>query len=411
MKILWLCNKMLPQIAQEIKTESSPMGGWLDGLSADLMKKDNIELVVVFPNKALNIEGSLRNLKYYGFDGTNNEEKFTRIFKMENPDIVHIFGTEFKHTLEMMNVCEKLKIVSNTVISIQGLTSVIAHHYYDGLPQKVIKGYTFRDVIKQDNIRQQKIKFLKRGIYEIAALEKCKNIIGRTDWDKACTEQINPKATYHFCNETLRDEFYKHSWDISNCEKHSIFLSQGSYPIKGFHYMLEAMPEILKRFPKAHIYVTGSNPLNLNIKQKIKQGSYSKYIGALIKKYNLQNNVTFLGSLNEVEMCDRFLKSHVFVSASAIENSPNSVGEAMILGLPVVASDVGGVSNMMTHKNDGFIYQHNAPYMIAHYVSEIFDNDTLAITFSKNSQKHAKITHNKERNLETTLNVYKEIAL
>ena len=42
-------------------------------------------------------------------------------------------------------------------------------------------------------------------------------------------------------------------------------------------------------------------------------------------------------------MCDRYLKSNLFVCCSAIENSPNSLGEAQLLGMPYVASFVGGV--------------------------------------------------------------------
>ena len=97
--------------------------------------------------------------------------------------------------------------------------------------------FTNRDFIKQDNLKQQQSKFIKHGAFEIKALQKVKHIIGRTTWDRACAYQINPDAEYHSCNETLRDEFYKHNWDINNCEKHSIFVSQGSYPIKGLHFI------------------------------------------------------------------------------------------------------------------------------------------------------------------------------
>jgi len=110
------------------------------------------------------------------------------------------------------------------------------------LPAKIQNKFTVRDFIRQDNLKQQQKKFIKLGKFEIEALRKVKHIIGRTTWDRACAYQINPEAQYHFCNETLRDKFYKHTWDIEKCEKHSIFISQGSYSIKGLHFILEAMP-------------------------------------------------------------------------------------------------------------------------------------------------------------------------
>ena len=109
-------------------------------------------------------------------------------------------------------------------------------------------------------------------------------------------------------------------------------------------------------------------------------------------------------------MCDRFLKSHVFVSPSSIENSPNSVGEAMLLGVPVVSSDVGGVKNLLTHGEEGFVYPYDEPYMIAHYVCHLFGDDALAQTLSEHARAHAAHTHNREENLQKMLEIYREIG-
>ena len=105
-------------------------------------------------------------------------------------------------------------------------------------------------------------------------------------------------------------------------------------------------------------------------------------------------------------MCERYLKSHAFVCPSSIENSPNSLGEAMILGVPCVASDVGGVADLLKHREEGFVYQTDAPYMLAHYVSEIFANNELALDFSKKAREHAMNTHNQKKNMEDIIKIY-----
>lgn len=423
MNILWLNNIILPKIAKNLSKALPNGGGWLVGLSEDLIQSKDIKLTICFPclDEENIIEGEIDKLNYFGFPQKQKnpsiynkdiEKYFEQILNKVNPDIVHIFGTEYHHSLAMINVCEKLGILDKVVINIQGLVSVISNHYNANLPNKIVNRYTIRDIIKNNNINKQKKEFYKRGKFEIEAIKKCNHIIGRTDWDKACTTQINPNIKYHFCNETLRESFYKNTWDINKCKKHSIFISQCSYPIKGFHFMLEAMPQILKKYPDAHIYTTGRNPLKLNtFIDKIKITSYQKYIGELIEKYNLQDKVTFLGSLSEEEMCNQFLKSHVFVSPSVIENSPNSVGEAMILGVPTISSDVGGVKNMLVHDKEGFVYQHDASYMLAHYVCEIFENDELALQFSRNSKVHANSTHNREKNLSDMIGIYKGVNI
>ena len=412
MKILWLCNIMLPKISKMLSLPTVNTGGWLTGLSNDLLAADNIELCVCFPQniKSEMFFGSVDGLKYYAFaQNGNNEASFKKIISDFKPDLIHIFGTEYKHSFDMVNVLNELDLKDKAVINIQGLVSVIAKHYCANLPGNIVHSYNLRGLIKRSNIYKDSKTFAKKGEYEKKAISSVNHIIGRTDWDKACTLRINPNINYHFCGETLRDEFYKHKWDINSCKRHSIFISQCNYPVKGFHLVLGAMKEIVKYFPDAHIYTTGKNPLKLNLKEKIKQTTYSQYIASLIKKYNLENHVTFLGNLNEQQMCEAYLNANVFVSASSIENSPNSLGEAMLLGVPCVCSDVGGVKNMLTHNTDGFVYPFDEEYMLAYYVMQIFKNDDLAKTFSENASNHANITHNKKNNLNTLIDIYNKI--
>ena len=413
--ILWLCNVILPDIANEFNISTAASGGWLHSLSKQLKKDPNIDFAVCFANKNLakiKKHGCLDGIKFWCFDAQNlsNSELFKKIIDEFTPDVIHIFGTEMHHSYEMINLCEKNGIVDRTVISIQGLKSICAKHYYAGLPQLVINSFSLRDFLRFDNIRRQQKIFYKQGLEEISTLSKAIHIIGRTDWDEACVKRINPNIKYHFCNETLRPAFYNHQWNFEKCEKHSIFVSQCNYPIIGFHLMLEAMVDIVKRYPNAHLYTTGLNPLKVSFKQKLTQTYYQKYIGKLIKKYHLEDYVTFLGYLDEHQMCDRFLKSHVFVSCSSIENSPNSVGEAMLLGTPVVSSDVGGVKNMLTHNKEGFIYPYDEPYMIAYYISRYFEDSSLCEKMSQATRTHAQVTHDIKLNYEKLLTIYNNIV-
>lgn len=418
MNILWLINIPLPEASKLMNDRLNPFGGWLLNSSIILSKQSNINLTIAFPKKGIKklvlLQGE--KIKYYVFTPVvekivvknKHNREFEKIIFDTEPDLVHIFGTEYFHTLSMLNTCNEKNI--KTVISIQGLVSIIAKHYMAFLPDKIQKRFTFRNFIKQDNLKQQQIKFAVRGKYEIESICKVKNIIGRTTWDKACISQINYFANYYSCNETLRAEFYKHEWLLEKCERNSIFVSQGGYPIKGLHLMIEAMPLIIKRFPNTKLYVSGSDIINFDkLKDKLKMSSYAKYIKELIQKLNLKDSIIFTGLLDEKKMCDRYLKSNVFVCPSSIENSPNSLGEAMILGVPCVASDVGGVSDMLEHKVEGFVYQSDAPYMLAYYVCEIFHNDEISLKFSQNGRIRASKTHNIEENLKRLLYIYEDI--
>ena len=395
-----------------------PYGGWLINTSNDLSKQNHIDLSIAFPN---NKDKELRifqgeKIKYYSFPKINpnnhkdlaNNHHIANIIEMENPDIVHIFGTEGAHCLATVNLCKKKNITA--IISIQGLISIYAKHYLSNIPSLIQNKYTLRDLLKKDNLIQQQKKMVRRGKLEIEALENVCNVIGRTTWDKACSTIINPDVNYHFCNETLRQEFYRNRWDIDSCEKYSIFISQGQNPIKGLHFMLEALSIIVKKFPNTVLYIGGENILKSDtLKSKLKLSSYAKYCESIIKDKDLYKNIVFTGVLNEKEICNRYLKSNVFVCPSSIENSPNSLGEAMILGVPCVASDVGGVTDMLTHNVEGYVYQPDASYMLAYYINEIFINEGLASAFSIRARERALQTHDKINNTSELIRIYNKI--
>ena len=108
-------------------------------------------------------------------------------------------------------------------------------------------------------------------------------------------------------------------------------------------------------------------------------------------------------------MKQRYLKSNVFVSASSIENSSNSVAEAMLLGVPIVSSFVGGCTSLIEHGVNGLLYQADAPYMLAYYICKIFDDKDTASSISRKEVERACALYDKEKIVENILQAYKEM--
>ena len=421
MKVLWLNNIMTTVIAEHLKLNKGVNEGWIEGMLGEIVNHD-IDVILVFPqrNEKHIIKGCVNGIGYYGYYEKVNrqaydstlKETFETIIRESNPDVIHVMGTEFPHSLSMIEAAENMGMIENTVVSIQGLVSIYKNHWFAGIPENVYKKPTIRDIIKRDTVMKQYREFEKRGKYEVLALKKCKHVIGRTDWDFACTTQINPEVQYHFNNENLRDAFYMYQWRIDSCEKHTIFVSQCIKTIKGFGYMLDALKILIKKYPDVKLFAAGSGGLKKKLESpKWKLTSMERFILEKIERSNLQEHVEFLGTLNALKMVERYQKANVFVSPSIIENSPNSVGEAMILGVPTVSSDVGGVKNLLTHESDGYIYQYDAPYMLAYYISKIFDDDDLAIKLSSSARSHALVNHDRRINAEDLVNIYREVRI
>ncbi len=414
MKLMWLCN-LAPGAVREAMAGKKSSGLWMDHVLSDLRKQKDLKIRILCPGKK-KARGQLDDSCSYGCftEGLpyvylpELEESFRQELQGFQPDVIHIWGTEYGHTLAMVNAAKREGFLSKVAVSIQGLCSVYAGHYAEGVPYRIQRSATFRDLLRRDNILQQQEKFALRGQLEVGALQESRHIIGRTDWDRACTAAINPEAEYHFCNETLRSAFYEGNWRYDRCQPHRIFASSCAYPIKGFHYLLKAFRQVKKRFPDATLAVPGDSPAANGLVRKLRQSSYQKYLAELMA--GMEDSIEFLGHLSEAEMKEQYLRANVFVLPSTIENSPNSLGEAMLLMVPCVAADVGGVSNMLTNGEEGYIYQPSADYMLAHYIQEVFDLGASVKSMTAQARAHAQATHNPEFNLDALLEIYGEVA-
>ena len=412
MKLLWLCNLAPGKVKEKLTGNAASGGLWVDHVLSGLRQR-GLTIRILCPGKGE--RGALDS--QCGFATFREGLPYQYLPELEaffeselrefQPDVIHIWGTEYGHTLAMVNAAQRLGLLDHTAVSIQGLCSVYAGHYAEGVPYGVQRASTFRDLVRQDNILQQQKKFTLRGKLETEALEKTRHVIGRTDWDKACTARINPGAVYHFCNETLREPFYEGQWRYASCRKHRIFASSCAYPVKGFHYLLEAFAEVVKDYPDATLAVPGKSFLTAD---RLHRTAYQKYLAALAERYGVAEKIEFLSSLSAEQMKAAFLEANAFVLPSTIENSPNSLGEAMLLGVPCAASDVGGVSNLLDSPSEGFVYQSTAPYMLAHYLKGIFAMEEEAASLGQAARAHALRTHDPEHNLETLLYIYEELA-
>lgn len=414
MNVLWITNIVFPEAAFLLsgRGELKASGGWMLGAAGILSNQEGISLAVAAPSPSVSKLESLsgQRIRYFLFPmGKGNEkrnssyEQYWRSIKDAfQPDIVHIHGTEFSHGLAYVNSCGADRVV----VSIQGLVSVYSMYYYSGISiSDIIHNITLRDLLRGTLIRDKE-RFKKRGEYEIEMLGKIRNVIGRTSWDREHVWAINPNAHYYFCNETLRNDFYSGQWQYDNCVRRSIFISQASYPIKGFHQLLKAMPIVLSHFPDAQVRVAGGILTDCRtVKQTLLLSGYGKYLNRIIRKNDLSDHITFLGPLDSKQMKQEYLRANVFVCPSSIENSPNSLGEAQLLGVPVIAAYVGGIPDMMKNDTD-HLYRFDEVEMLAWQICHLFemgDYDTSSM------QIVARKRHSPEDNLQVLLAIYQSV--
>ncbi len=422
MKVLWVCNIMPPLIGQYLRKECSVKEGWISGILARLVKeKASIELGICYPvatgaeeEERDIIIGKNRKIMCYGFredtvfpekyGGKALEKRLEEIIGDFQPEVLHIFGTEFGHALAAAKAFNK---PSRTLVGLQGVISECAKEYMADLPGKVQERVSFRDWLKQDSMKQQQEKFYIRGEREKEVLRLCGNVTGRTAFDKAAAKKMNPHIKYFFMNETMRGEFYEGKWNYGNCEKHRIFFSQADYPLKGFHYLLQALEYIKEKYPDVTVAVAGNSLVDYKtVKDKIKISAYGQYLRNYIKELELDDKIIFLGKLSAEEMKEQYLMCHTFVCASSLENSPNSVGEAMLLGTPIVASYTGGIPSILEHEKEGLLFEKGNVKALAEAIMRTWKSYPTVTLITENARVRAHKTHDANENYKRLMEIY-----
>ena len=166
---------------------------------------------------------------------------------------------------------------------------------------------------------------------------------------------------------------------------------------------------LLRHFPQTKIVIAGQDPFKLPLWSVKRLVGYPLYLRHLIRKYGLRGHVEFTGVLNSKSMMERMVRSNVFLMSSMIENSPNTLGEAMILGLPVVSAYAGGAPSMAADETEALFYRPDDSAMLAPQIRRIFEDDALAVQLSRAAQARAVVTHDPDSNLQDLIDVYKVI--
>jgi glycosyltransferase involved in cell wall biosynthesis len=130
-------------------------------------------------------------------------------------------------------------------------------------------------------------------------------------------------------------------------ENAPIVLSAGTLiERKGHHRVIRALHELRREGVEAHLAIAGAAG---------REGHYEAEIRRLVAELDMQSSVTFLGAVTPDRMPEVMSAADVLCLASTREGWPNVVHEAMGCGAPVVATDVGGVPDMIPSEAYGAI--------------------------------------------------------
>jgi glycosyltransferase involved in cell wall biosynthesis len=417
MKVLWVSLVEFPPLCEKLGKPKPSHCGWLySSAKALLDRMPDLQLgVIVYSYGNKFEEHNIDGITYYLVPSKNMAKTDKRqvvscreALNRFHPDLIHIHGTE--HSLAQA-VCMGNEGKVKTVANIQGLAGPYTRYADGGLSfWNKLTNITPLDIYSNTFLFNAKRSFKQRTACENYVITNVLDIIGRTQWDHDHVMTVNPKLHYHFMNETLRDSFYNAPiWSLDRCKKHTIFVSNSGAPLKGAHQVLKALAIIIKTYPDTVVNFCGSNVMNSDLKTMLHFQGYHLYLRKLVNKLGLKEHVCFLGNLTEPQMKQAFLGAHVYVMPSAIENSPNSLCEAQILGLPAVASYCGGTPSLVEDGKTGYMYRYEEIEMLAHTIMRLFEQKDFA-QLSSDERQAALTRHNREINANRLVEIYTQIV-
>lgn len=165
-------------------------------------------------------------------------------------------------------------------------------------------------------------------------------------------------------------------------------------PVKRVDDLVYCMCIITKNDPNAQLILVGDGPERPRVER-------------LIDRLDLRKNVTMTGYRSDVAQIMNC--ADVFLLSSETENAPLTILEAMSCGLPVIATNVGGIPEQVQDGVNGFLVSLKNPEMIAESVLKLANDDRLLSKMGETARKTVLERYTKDRVLEQYIEVFNSV--
>jgi glycosyltransferase involved in cell wall biosynthesis len=414
MRILWFS----PTSSQYSKGSHHYYGGgWVEALEQVVAESPGIELGISFFHSTDQEKKQVRNVSYYPIrpkkKGNINKlitnwsgklgskeyvKKFLEVITDFKPDIIHIFGTE-----EVFAEIQHLTKIP-VVLYLQGLINPYTNAFYPpGINNYNVLAHLpfLKNNILGNSLIFYKRLYEKKAEKELEYFKKSKYLIGRTCWDKKISNLLAPQAKYFHVDDILRSSFYEaRPWSPGQHKRLQIISTLSGTIYKGLDLVLKTAFLLKKNF--------GSD-FDWHIIGIEEQNKLVRFFECSLKKRFKDCNVSFLGVFPEAELIVALQAADMFIHPSYIDNSPNSLGEAQLLGMPVISCNVGGTSTLIEDDKNGILVPANAPYELAYSIISLAKDKNKAAQMGMQARAIATEKYERNKTFNAIMDVYQTI--
>jgi glycosyltransferase involved in cell wall biosynthesis len=415
MRILYLLYNQQDS-ASEFSNNPKISLSWVDALLDELVKCEDLTIALAVPVNDNSIQKSQKKgITVFGLPNPEGKSIIKKAYKRltrvaENirvndyieevvkdfkPDIIQIFGSENPFGL----IVEKIK--TPVIIHIQGYLFVWEGKWYSGISKREQFKYArLKNLLLMRGMYNSYFTFRKKAQTDAVIIKNSKYLMGRTTFDKRIAALISPGSKYFHCEEFIRKDFFEKEWNYELHKEISCVSIIKGTSYKGIDLLVKTML-VLNKYS------------SIPVKFKVCGISENEEIVEIIrKKYKNETdfkNMELLGKLSADDLVNQLCNSNFYVHPSYIENSPNSICEAMALGMPIIATNVGGVSTLIKDEAEGILVQEGEPYSLAGAILELINNYSKAKQLGYNARIKAFTRHDPDEIRKSLLDIYNKI--
>jgi glycosyltransferase involved in cell wall biosynthesis len=164
---------------------------------------------------------------------------------------------------------------------------------------------------------------------------------------------------------------------------------------KGHQHLIEALHLLNTKFNWQNFTATilGDGPLKTDLAQ-------------LVNRYHLSDRIQMPGFCEDI--FSMLSTAHLFILPSLHESSPNALIEAMGVGLPCIASNVGGVLDLIDHQENGLLIPPRASGALAEAINDLLTNQELAVYLGRNARRKIEEMFDSNRSIQQLEAVYQD---
>ncbi len=405
MKVLWLS-------VNPAKFEERTSGSWIGALQEIITQHcPDIELGITFEYGSAPFKIERDGVTYYPIQTERSfmdqlrlklspRHKWTllkptlkQVVRDFHPDLIHCFGSEYAYAYLQQEVPE-----IPVIIHMQGFLNI-----YNASEMQALR---VRDYYKLHHynplqILHFKFRYSKLRIYDEMEREIMRlnhYFMGRTEWDANIVRYYSPQAQYFHCPEAIR-KVIKDSpkrWQFQPSKTMQIVSISSASALKGNGIILQTA-----RFLKSQ---------GFDFRWRVAGDINTFRLFESITGISHQDvNIELLGFIDAETIVQELIRAEVYVHAAIIDNSPNSLCEAQLIGCPVITTFVGGIPQLVEEGKSGIFYPYNEYHTLAFYLMNVHNNQAMLEQLSQNEIEISHRRHDEVSIAQRLQHIYNSV--